>query len=464
MSKGSVHQALYRKYRPRKLDDVYGQEHVTALLKRSIESGRINHAYLLTGPKGVGKTSIARILAHEINGLDYSDDSSHLDIIEIDAASNNGVDDVRELRDNVRFAPTVAAKKIYIIDEVHMLSKPAFNALLKTLEEPPEHVVFILATTDADKLPETIISRVHRYQFRKITDAVSIVHLRRIANAENIEIDDQALTQLAKHGGGSFRDSIGLLDQLSNGYQERINEQLVLDVLGIPADRQVDELISAYRQASVNKIVEIIDNFEANGTNPVRLSQALIAMLKQTLSERPNDSLIMEDLLAVASSSYPFIKLLTVLVSNTSQTYGPEPSASASPTPVATKPLEATVANQPPVAKPKKASSLDVSKPSTFSWQNFIDQLKNDSAVQSLLSKSNYQLDENSLIIFAGNRFNANRLNAPKQLTKLNDALNQLGFSSLNIEVKADVKPPEDSETAAVAAIMGGGEEVDYAE
>src|SRR6476620_3167321 len=163
--------ALYRKYRSRALKDVVGQEHVTTLLSNAIKSGKTAHAYLFTGPRGVGKTSIARILAHEINELKYDDESVHLDIIEIDAASNNGVEDIRDLRDRVQITPVSAKKKIYIIDEVHMLSKQAFNALLKTLEEPPEHVVFILATTDIDKVPETIISRTQRHTFRRASEA-----------------------------------------------------------------------------------------------------------------------------------------------------------------------------------------------------------------------------------------------------------------------------------------------------
>src|SRR5690606_16546256 len=160
--------AFYRKYRSKSLAEVVGQSHITDILTRALREGKIAHAYLFTGPRGVGKTSIARILAHEINQIPYTDDSSHLDIIEIDAASNNGVEDIRDLRERVQLAPVSAAKKVYIIDEVHMLSKAAFNALLKTLEEPPEHIVFILATTDADKLPETIISRTQRFAFRTI--------------------------------------------------------------------------------------------------------------------------------------------------------------------------------------------------------------------------------------------------------------------------------------------------------
>lgn len=168
-----MNQALYRKYRSRSLDEVLGQDHVTNILRRALEQGKIAHAYLLTGPRGVGKTSVARILAHEINQLPYDEDASHLDIIEIDAASNNGVDDIRTLREKAQVAPVSAPKKIYIIDEVHMLSKPAFNALLKTLEEPPAHVVFILATTDADKLPATSST------IPLITKSVALISIRK---------------------------------------------------------------------------------------------------------------------------------------------------------------------------------------------------------------------------------------------------------------------------------------------
>ena len=178
--------ALYRKYRSRSLSEIVGQDQITDVLSRALATNNIGHAYLLTGPRGTGKTSIARILAHEINKLPYTDESDHLDIIEIDAASNNGVDDVRDLREKALIAPINAPKKIYIIDEVHMLSKQAFNALLKTLEEPPAHVVFILATTDFDKVPDTIVSRTQCFNFRLIDPEKVAKHLAIIAKEEDI--------------------------------------------------------------------------------------------------------------------------------------------------------------------------------------------------------------------------------------------------------------------------------------
>ncbi|MEO8105242.1 MAG: DNA polymerase III subunit gamma/tau [Candidatus Saccharibacteria bacterium] len=235
-------QALYRKYRSKNLGEIIGQEHITQTLDKAIKAGRISHAYLFTGPRGVGKTSIARILAHEINGLPYVDDRLDIDIIEIDAASNRRIDEIRELRDKVHIAPTSSKYKVYIIDEVHMLTKEAFNALLKTLEEPPAHVVFILATTDAHKLPETIVSRTQRYTFKPVAADKVVKHLSFIAQAEKISISDEALELLAEHGEGSFRDSISLLDQASsNGQALELAD--IQSLLGIPPETAVETLV-----------------------------------------------------------------------------------------------------------------------------------------------------------------------------------------------------------------------------
>src|SRR6266404_9023936 len=187
-----MNQALYRKYRSKSFDEVVGQEHITKTLAHALKSSKISHAYLFTGPRGVGKTSVARILAHEVNSLPYTDESIHLDIIEIDAASNRRIDEIRDLRERVAIAPTSAKYKVYIIDEVHMLTREAFNALLKTLEEPPAHCIFILATTEAHKLPETIISRTQRFNFKPVEAGKTVTHLKTIAKREKIDIQPAA--------------------------------------------------------------------------------------------------------------------------------------------------------------------------------------------------------------------------------------------------------------------------------
>ena len=208
--------ALYRKYRPTALADVIGQDQVVKPLQEAIKSGNFSHAYLFTGPRGCGKTSVARIFAHEVNNFKYELEDSYIDIIEIDAASNTGVDNVRELREKAIIAPTEAKYKVYIIDEVHMMSKPAFNALLKILEEPPEHVIFLLATTNPEKVPVTILSRVQNYVFKLANPEIMQEHLEKIAKKEKIDITPEAIKIIVARGGGSFRDSISLLDQISN--------------------------------------------------------------------------------------------------------------------------------------------------------------------------------------------------------------------------------------------------------
>ncbi|OGE31192.1 DNA polymerase III, subunit gamma and tau [Candidatus Daviesbacteria bacterium RIFCSPHIGHO2_12_FULL_37_16] len=221
----------YRKYRPQTLDEIIGQEHIKNALKKAHESNRLSHAYLFAGPKGSGKTSTARILAKMINCevggpcnkcstcLSITD-GSNLDLIEIDAASNRGIDDIRELREKIKLAPTSSKKKVYIIDEVHMLTTEAFNALLKTLEEPPSHVLFILATTDPHKIPQTILSRVQRFDFQAAKEEEIIEYLKNVIKIEKLKISDEALNLIAKKSEGSFRDGLKILDQLASSGNE----------------------------------------------------------------------------------------------------------------------------------------------------------------------------------------------------------------------------------------------------
>lgn len=276
--------ALYRKYRSKSLDEIIGQPHITTTLGNAIKSGAISHAYLFTGPRGVGKTSIARILAHEVNELPYSDDATHLDIIEIDAASNRRIDEIRELRERVHTAPTSAKYKVYIIDEVHMLTKEAFNALLKTLEEPPAHVIFILATTEAHKLPETIISRTQRFTFKPVDEQQVVDHLRFIAEKEGADISDDALKLIAQHGGGSFRDSISLLDQV-RGQGASVSLQDVQEVLGLAPDQAINELVSVTQSGDAASLVKTLTAFREQGYQAGQLAKQLAARLRSYLLE-----------------------------------------------------------------------------------------------------------------------------------------------------------------------------------
>ena len=315
-------QALYRKYRSRSLSEIVGQEHITQTLEQALKQGRISHAYLFTGPRGVGKTSIARIWAHQINGLPYTDDSDHLDIIEIDAASNRRIDEIRELRDKVYVAPTSAKYKVYIIDEVHMLTKEAFNALLKTLEEPPAHVVFILATTDAHKLPDTIISRTQRFSFKPGMPAKIAAHLKKIADKEKIAISPPALELIADHAGGSFRDSVSLLDQASS-LAEKIEVDHIHRLLGIPPSKAVQSLMNAILNGTDPKsLMDSLALLYDQGYQPAAIAKQLGQVLRKGFVEGSADGSrvldLLEQLLKVPNSHQPERFLEIILLGATS--------------------------------------------------------------------------------------------------------------------------------------------------
>ena len=486
--------ALYRKYRSRSLDEIVGQSHITSLLKRAISSGNVAHAYLLTGPRGVGKTSIARILAHEINGLPYEDESVHLDIIEIDAASNNSVEDIRDLREKIMVAPAIAKKKIYIIDEVHMLSKSAFNALLKTLEEPPEHVVFILATTDAEKLPATIISRVQRFNFRTIAPAVAASHLRTIADAESIAISDAALALVARHGKGSFRDSIGLLDQLRNLTDGEITPELIESVLGLADTETVSKLLAAYDQQDIATIAGLIQDAESHGTPAVLLADQLIQVIRAEIANKPHLLPLLDKLLDIARSAWPHVKLLTALASNIAPTAPAakvtEPSDKRHPSDKTPTPSPATAGDtglegksaeqadgsgkyqqtnnasdkeastqlgKPSAAPTKSTAKLSPDQP--FRWNDFLAEIKTTNpGAHSLLAKCDYAFDGATLTIYAGKPFNKKKLD--QVLPSLNARLVAVDVADGAVQILASNAPAKDSQAASILAIMGGGEEV----
>lgn len=339
--------ALYRKYRSKKLSEIVGQEHVTTALENALKKGRIGHAYLFTGPRGVGKTSIARILAHEVNQLPYDEDATHLDIIEIDAASNRRIDEIRSLRERVHNAPTSAKYKVYIIDEVHMLTKEAFNALLKTLEEPPAHVIFILATTEVHRLPETIVSRTQRYSFRPAEQSAAVKHLKAIAKSEKMQIDDEALELIADHGRGSFRDSISLLDQIGNS-GDKITADDVRRSLGIAPDAIIQELISLLSEGTPQQVIATLKDLHSQGYQAPQIAKQLGQMLRQSvLNDTPHinpgtATKLMQQLIDVPAAHDPFTLLEVILLEPVLSNTQPANTASEQP------PTQATDSKQEP--------------------------------------------------------------------------------------------------------------------
>ncbi|MBI4691855.1 MAG: DNA polymerase III subunit gamma/tau [Candidatus Terrybacteria bacterium] len=261
---------LYRKYRPKSFDEVLGQDHIVGILKNAVKLGRISHAYLFSGPRGTGKTSVARILAKEAG-------CSEMDLIEIDAASSRGIDEIRVLREAVHLAPFQSPVKVYIIDEVHMLTKEAFNALLKTLEEPPKHVIFILATTELEKVPETIISRCQNFSFYKIPENILRQSAISIAKKEGFEIDDEAAGLVALSADGSFRDAQSLLDQIFslNDPEKKIIGEKIRQFLSVPPRQMVENFILALIDKKADEGLEIIQE-AAQGNSNIRMFLKLI--------------------------------------------------------------------------------------------------------------------------------------------------------------------------------------------
>lgn len=295
-------QALYRKWRSQSFEDVIGQHHVTETLKNAIAANRVAHAYLFTGPRGTGKTSTARILAKAINCTGEGTKPCNqcdictaitegrlMDLIEIDAASNTSVDDIRDLRDKVGFRPAEATIKFYIIDEVHMLSKSAFNALLKTLEEPPPHVIFVLATTEPEKIPATIKSRCQRFDFRRIPVPDIVGRLQFIFAEEGLHADEDALTFIARQAGGSMRDAISLLDQLTAYGQDTISLALVHSVLGTAKITATVAVVDALLAGDVSAGLEKINQIIADGVEPRQFALEILEYLRGLMLIRYGD-------------------------------------------------------------------------------------------------------------------------------------------------------------------------------
>ena len=284
-----MYQVLYRKYRPRVFSDVVGQEHITSTLSKEIESGKVSHAYLFTGSRGTGKTTCAKILSKAVNCLNPIDgnpcneceicrgidDGTIVDVAEIDAASNNGVENIRDIREEINFTPASCKYRVYIIDEVHMLSIGAFNALLKTLEEPPAHVKFILATTEVHKLPVTIVSRCQRFDFRRVTPEAMISRMQQIASLEGFTADEEALTLISRISDGGMRDALSLLDQCT-GHGKHITSDIVCAVAGMVGKEHLFALAGAVSESNSAEALRLISDLHANSVDMERLCSDMI--------------------------------------------------------------------------------------------------------------------------------------------------------------------------------------------
>ncbi|MBR3230570.1 DNA polymerase III subunit gamma/tau [Candidatus Saccharibacteria bacterium] len=437
--------ALYRKYRPKTLAEVVGQEQVTGPLSLALKQGKLSHAYLFVGPRGCGKTSVARILAHEVNGFDYEIEDDYVDIVEIDGASNRGIDNIRELREKAAIAPTRGKYKIYIIDEVHMLTKEAFNALLKTLEEPPAHVIFIMATTDAYKVPVTITSRAQTYTFNLASQETMFDFLQAIARQENIKIDDAATKVIAKRGGGSFRDSLSLLDQISTLSDQQITEELVVKALGLPQDEKIQELLACYKAGDLIGITTLIKALLSSGIKAETLAEEITA----TIIETPQpEFLALLAKLPEVRAPFAEAKLIVALAFRAAESPKltlSEPSTEKKPTKASTKPAPSDN------TKPAQSAQAD------FSWEEFLNRVRDlNEAVYAQLAKTTYKISGDSLEIYPQKRITKTILSRDNNRRILMTAASD----KLKIIIReVDEKPDGVSDDAIInqiSDIMGG--------
>ena len=464
--------ALYRKYRPLKLADVIGQPQIVEVLTSALKSGKFSHAYLFTGPRGCGKTSVARIFAHEVNGFKYELEDSYVDILEIDGASNRGIDNIRELREKATIAPTEGKYKIYIIDEVHMLTKEAFNALLKTLEEPPSHVIFLMATTDLDRVPITILSRSQVLHFKLADPEIMVKHLKTIVEAEKIQISDDALKLLARRGGGSFRDTISLLDQISIMYGDgktEISAEQVISALGMPRDDTLENILQAYDAQDFTKLTENLEKELDSGTSATLIASELISyLLKNPQASR----LPLLKSLTSVEGAYPEAKLLlalsnAILTAPTPQTAGlpqslPKTPQNASKMPQTAKTASKTTAktSETPETPPKSASeALETASNGSFTAESYLAAIASAStSLGDILGKSEVILDGKTLKVTPEKKIYRSILKSPNNAKLLQKYLAD-GYSLEITDENSDALK-KDPTLSQISDIMGNIQEV----
>ncbi|MBO4276219.1 DNA polymerase III subunit gamma/tau [Candidatus Saccharibacteria bacterium] len=460
--------SLYRRYRPMNLGGVVGQPQVTEPLSKSLKQGKISHAYLFVGPRGTGKTSVARIFAHEINGFSYQLEDDYVDIIEIDGASNRGIDNIRELREKAAIAPTSGKYKIYIIDEVHMLTKEAFNALLKTLEEPPRHVVFIMATTDAYKVPVTITSRAQTYTFKLADSKVMFDYLKSVCEKEKIKIDDEALEIIVKRGGGSFRDSLSLLDQISTLSDKNITKEMVISAMGLPEDEKIVQLLQNYASGDINQITENLKELLRSGVKAETLVEELISFIV----DHPKAEYIpLLSNLSDIKAPFAEAKLLVALMSErvlsecyfsrparpSEMSYAGRPAEPPASRANLSAPSGIYISERPNRKLPRENSISDTRStktPSTFDWAKFVETVRGmNDAVAAQLKSVEYKASSEALDIYPTKRVVKTILGRDNNKKILIEAAGGMKVIIHNVEEKPE---KSDALISKISDIMGG--------
>jgi DNA polymerase III subunit gamma/tau len=475
-------QALYRKYRSATFDAVIGQSQIVATLRNAIASDRLSHAYLFTGPRGVGKTSVARLLARAANCTAENpanrpcgvcencqiEIGGHLDLIEIDAASNRGIDDARALREKITSAPSMGRYKVYIIDEVHMLTTEAFNALLKTLEEPPPHALFILATTEAHKLPETIISRTQRFSFKPIAVDDIVAHLETIAKKESVRIDKAAITLLAHASRGGFRDAISMFDQAATSGVTPLTEVAVRELLGQSDPALLEKITTATRDHQPAAALGAIDEALKQGVQAGQLANQLMeywrSELQTLVRDRPEDvSAIrhtitaIETILPVLKSSWPELSLEAGIVRlATGQTAAGATAAMPGRRPVAAR-VAATASDTTEPTQP-----VGDQAPDKDLWLKALAQIKqrNNSLYALLRSAASVRFEGDQLILGCRFSFHRDRLKEAKNLQIIEQALVRVYGRKLRVMPQLETKPAPVATSDSSAELMTSALEI----
>ncbi|HEX5456717.1 MAG TPA: DNA polymerase III subunit gamma/tau [Candidatus Saccharimonadales bacterium] len=458
--------ALYRKYRSKSFEEVIGQEHITTTLVNSIKTGSFAHAYLFTGPRGVGKTSVARLFAYKVNGLEYDENETYGDIIEIDAASNRRIDEIRELREKVNIAPSALKYKVYIIDEVHMLTREAFNALLKTLEEPPEHAIFILATTDFHKVPDTIASRCIRFAFQTIPSSLISEHLNQIAKKESIKIDGAALDIIAGNSDGSFRDAISLLDQFRNS-RKSIDAGYVSAILGLSPEKEIAGLVKNIESGRAKELVANLDKLRGSGANDAQITKQLIGYLRDCLIGEKKSRLaptdisgLIRELLQTDGYSDKHLALEIALLSHTVKTAGAAPEYES-----ADAGSNQKAPDEPEPARGSEGGTTIITNDSAGLWQSVLDNLKNDkNTLYSIARMAEAKHRDGLLELSFKFPFHYKQMKNTKNFTiieetvkSLDDSVAEVRLTMLDDKTTGSTKPSKDS-VESISNIFGPSE------